>query len=86
VVNPRAGVDTVTLLTECLQHVYDVREDDLLLRETLKSADSRGEAFDQLRKGYAARRECTAYRVDGGSMSDEKLKALTAFGFSIVGI
>jgi len=87
VIIPPAEIDAIELVSQCLRHVYDVRKDDTNLRETFGLTDvGRGEAFDQLRKTYAPRRECTAYQVKAGSVSDAGIKALTTFGFVIKGI
>lgn len=87
VIVPSAGADVVSLVRQCLQQAYDVREDDSDFRETFNlSVTDRGEAFDRLRKDYMPRRECSAYQVSVGTMSDRGIKALAAFGFSIIGI
>ncbi|MCW8962450.1 MAG: 4-phosphoerythronate dehydrogenase PdxB [Gammaproteobacteria bacterium] len=87
VIIPPAETGTIELVRQCLHHVYDVRKDDADLRETFGLPDvDRGEAFDQLRKGYAPRRECSAYQVEAGSLNDADIKALTTFEFAIKGI
>lgn len=84
VIIPSADTNTVNLVKQCLQHVYDVRKDDADLRATFDLTDTaRGETFDRLRKGYAPRRECSAYQVEAGSMDEANIKALTAFEFVI---
>jgi len=76
----------VQAITQCMRHVYDVRVDDGLLRETfgLDKVD-RGKAFDRLRKEYAPRRECSAYQIDEKAIDSEYTSALSAFGFKQIG-
>jgi len=64
----------------CLHHVYDVIEDDKVLREALElPEDERGRAFDRLRKEYPARRECSAYGLGEKILSSEYAEMLTVF-------
>ncbi|WP_286238012.1 4-phosphoerythronate dehydrogenase PdxB [Neptuniibacter halophilus] len=61
---------------EIMQLIYDPREDDRLLRETLNlPLDAQKKAFDQLRKGYRVRREFAALEV-ADSRQPELLKGL----------
>jgi len=80
------GASLSQVITQCMHHVYDVRVDDRVLRETftLDKAD-RGKAFDRLRKEYAPRRECSAYQMDEITMDSEYTSALSAFGFKQAG-
>ena len=86
VISISPGISTVQAITQCIHHVYDIHKDDTALRGTmgLDKAD-RGKAFDQLRKEYAPRRECAAYRIDEKTMDSEYTSALSAFGFKQIG-
>ena len=81
-----SGVSPVRAITQCMHHVYDVRKDDAALRETMKlDSIDRGKAFDQLRKGYAVRRECSAYQVDEKTLDSEYRRIFAAFEFKQAG-
>jgi erythronate-4-phosphate dehydrogenase len=69
-------------LCEAVLAVYDVAEDDRLMRETLRAQDSTSEAFDQLRKQYRVRREFSRYCIANSKQcTPELLAALKAAGF-----
>ena len=77
---PAAGIHSVTLsgapteteLKQLSRLLYDVRRDDLLLRQQLASA-----GFDWLRKHYPPRREFSALQVSGPDVA-----LLHALGFA----
>jgi len=69
-------------LIEAVQTVYNVIEDDRLMRRDLLSGDS-GLKFDQLRKNYRERREFSCYQiVNSQDCSPELIDALRAVGFA----
>ena len=43
----------------------------------------RGNDFDEQRKGYWPRRECSAYQVAGNDLPDDIRAALNVFGFNV---
>lgn len=83
-ISPQGSSD-YSVLRDCLRHVYPVKKDDQALREILKLSDSeRATGFDQLRKNYWPRRECSAYQVTAGGLSADTTKALEVYGFTVV--
>lgn len=75
----------VALLRHAIQSVYDLRDDDRLLRARLSAADVDQAAieFDNLRKNYPQRREFAAVRIDNWAvLCKENQSLLRALGFS----
>ena len=67
---------------KCVRSIYDVRDDDRRLKETLVlTPDERAAAFDGLRKDYPLRREFGRAKLDVHGASKETLCALAALGF-----
>ncbi len=65
-----AGLKGQELLTWLVAQVYDLSEDDAMLRSRVPAG------FDPLRKGYRLRRELGALRIDNFSMLDSDSRAL----------
>jgi erythronate-4-phosphate dehydrogenase len=69
-------------LVNAVQKIYDIREDDIRLRQVLEnSIENRGEFFDGLRKNYPVRREFQNTRIvikefatEGTEDTENKLK------------
>lgn len=60
------GASIQDVVNQAILAVYDVAEDDQHLRQCVanaKNADILGVGFDQLRKGYRQRRECSSYSI-----------------------
>lgn len=74
--------NVMVVISRLLRQVFNVIQDDRSFRSTLHLED-RGRAFDQLRKQYRPRRECSAYRVIGAAEGAQVQSALNAFGFQI---
>ena len=79
-----AGV--LATLREAVLSVYDVREDDARLRETLALPDAeRSAAFDALRKNYPIRREFSESTIQMRHPGNETGMLLGKLGFRIAG-
>lgn len=77
-----SGADSrAALIRSLVLGVYDIREDDRRLRDSLEAVEP-ARAFDQLRRHYPARREVTAARLTGAERLagdlGKMLAALTA--------
>ena len=84
-VTPKAGAEQEVLLG-AVEKIYDIREDDLRLRQVLNTpAEKRGEFFDGLRKNYPVRREFQNTRIIIATEGTEKrlTKKLKGIGFKI---
>ena len=68
-------------LIEAIQAVYNVMDDDNLMRQSLL-LDQVGSKFDQMRKNYRERREFSCYRISNSQdCSQELIASLRAVGF-----
>jgi erythronate-4-phosphate dehydrogenase len=68
-----------------VRKIYDIREDDTMLREiSKKPEDKRGEYFDGLRKNYRVRREFQNTKVVVGDTGGSLARKLDRIGFQIV--
>lgn len=68
-------------LIEAIQAVYDVAEDDRLMRKSVLTGEV-ASTFDQLRKNYRERREFSCYHIVNSQVcSADLLHALRAVGF-----
>lgn len=79
-----AAAEEQKALRTALRACYDPRTDDIKLRLTMKGdASDRAEAFDDLRRNYPVRRECSSLKVQlkgaGRSMQD----SFKAVGFKL---
>ena len=73
-------------LNEAILAVYDVKSDDVRLREALASCAEGGcgKAFDRLRKNYPKRREFTCIKIKNSNELSEPLRCLlSAVGFVV---
>ncbi|MCH9686070.1 MAG: DUF3410 domain-containing protein [Deltaproteobacteria bacterium] len=60
--------------------------DDTRLRSVIADPeDSRGQAFESLRRNYSLRRELSAFRIQGADLDTPTRNKLTALGFSVEG-
>lgn len=76
--------DVLATLREAVLSVYDVREDDARLRETLVLPDAeRSAAFDALRKNYPVRREFSESTIQLQQPADAAGVLLGKIGFRI---
>jgi erythronate-4-phosphate dehydrogenase len=76
--------DVLATLREAVLSVYDVREDDARLRETLALPDTeRSAAFDALRKNYPVRREFSESTIQLQHPADAAGVLLGKLGFRI---
>jgi len=67
---------------DAVRAVYAIREDDARLRAALAGAgDSRGAAFDRLRRDYPVRRELAGHRVAAPRAVGPERALLAALGF-----
>jgi len=77
-----AGRPAADVIRETVLSVYDVREDDVRLRELLELSDTeRGPAFDRLRKDYPLRREFAESGVSFVNVEDDAMRCLQGLGF-----
>ncbi|MDR9426460.1 MAG: DUF3410 domain-containing protein, partial [Marinobacter sp.] len=79
-----AAAEEQKALRTALRACYDPRTDDVKLRLAMKGdASDRAEAFDDLRRNYPVRRECSSLKVQlkgaGRSMQD----SFKAVGFKL---
>lgn len=80
-----SGNNEQDTLTNAVQKIYDIKEDDARLRRILeKSEDKRGEFFDSLRKNYPVRREFQNTQIVLESPCKSIADKLTAIGFKKV--
>ena len=80
------GGSLVTGIREAVLSVYDIAKDDEQLRNAYLAAsnDRRAIAFDQLRKCYPIRRECSNYRIGNTRALDEiLLRCLAVLNFAV---
>ena len=77
---------TITaVIYEALSKAYDITRDDGALRLLFEDVSTDAAAgFDQLRKQYPVRRECSAYGVRGETLSATVRSALQVFGFGLI--
>jgi erythronate-4-phosphate dehydrogenase len=77
--------EVTEVISEALSKVYGITRDDATLRFLFEdvSADA-AVGFDQLRKQYPVRRECSAYGVRGEMLSASVRSALQVFGFGLI--
>ncbi|MGO1462465.1 MAG: 4-phosphoerythronate dehydrogenase PdxB [Marinobacter sp.] len=67
-----------------LRACYDPRQDDARLRHTMGlPVDERGAAFDQLRRDYPVRRECSSLKVQLKGTSKSLHDSFRAIGFKL---
>lgn len=72
------------IMNSVCSYVYDITEDDKLLRKTLHmSTDEKEKYFDSLRKDYKLRREFNNYKVKLEPFSPETGDILKAFRFKL---
>jgi len=72
-------------ISETLSKAYDITRDDGALRLLFEDVSTDAAAgFDQLRKQYPVRRECSAYGVRGETLSATVRSALQVFGFGLI--
>lgn len=65
---------------ELFEAVYDIRADDVALRNAVVNENASG--FDRLRRTYPARREFSAFRLAPEGLSEGDRAWLTALGFA----
>ena len=71
-------------LTDLIRAVYDITEDDRLLRAAAVLPDAaRGKAFNRLRRDYRMRREFAAVRLAGVPVDPGLRERLTGLGFTL---
>lgn len=71
-------------LTDLIRAVYDITEDDRLLRAAAALPDAaRGKAFNRLRRDYRMRREFAAVRLAGVPVDPGLRERLTGLGFTL---
>ncbi len=77
-----SGLAEEEAVAKCVRAVYDVREDDRRLKETLAlPSDERAAAFDRLRKDYSVRREFDRARLELQGANPAALAALRGLRF-----
>ena len=82
-VDAAAGSEQDALMG-AVRAVYDVRRDDVRLREIRECrADKAGEFFDNLRKEYPVRREFQNTRVVPENLGDSIARKLAGIGFTV---
>lgn len=72
------------LIHACIQQAYNIRHDDLLLKEAAGCSQDRiqlGQAFDRLRKTYPKRREFAALQVNLSVEQEKSARLLGGLGF-----
>ena len=70
-------------LTDLIRSVYDITEDDRLLRAAAALPDgARGKAFNRLRRDYRMRREFAAVRLTGVPVDPGLRERLAGLGFT----
>lgn len=72
-------------LWEIVRAVYDVREDDRLLRAAPPDPAERARYFDKLRKDYPVRREFTCTTVELQGATADLARTVTGIGFALAG-
>ncbi len=78
--------DVLAMLRAAVLSVYDVRDDDARLRETLALPESeRSAAFDALRKNYPVRREFSESTILLRQPDSEAGQLLETLGFRVAG-
>ncbi|TCO77833.1 4-phosphoerythronate dehydrogenase [Chromatocurvus halotolerans] len=78
--------DSAGFVRALLSQRYRVAEDDRLLREAMhaaQSAESKGRAFDSLRRSYRQRRELAGSAVDGRRFNNNQRRLVTSLGVII---
>ncbi|RBW49860.1 4-phosphoerythronate dehydrogenase PdxB [Marinobacter sp. F3R11] len=79
-----SAADEHAAIRIALRACYDPRQDDARLRKAMKvPADERGSAFDQLRRDYPIRRECSSLKVQLKGTSKSLQDSFRAIGFKL---
>ena len=79
-----SGLEEEEAMGKCVRAVYDVREDDRRLKETLAlPPDERAAAFDRLRREYPVRREFGRVRPELEGAGAEAVRVLRGLGFCL---
>lgn len=79
-----SSADEYAAIRIALRACYDPRQDDARLRHaTAAPADERGAAFDQLRRDYPVRRECSSLKVQLKGTSKSLHDSFRAIGFKL---
>jgi erythronate-4-phosphate dehydrogenase len=79
-----AGRDVESVLAEAILTAYPIYRDDGDLRRTLPAPETRGEAFDGLRKRYPLRREFAATQLHLRHGSPNLAERFELLGFKVV--
>lgn len=78
------AADEHDAIRTALRACYDPRQDDARLRHTMRlPAGERGAAFDQLRRDYPVRRECSSLKVQLKGTSKSLHDSFRAIGFKL---
>ncbi|MDN6318390.1 MAG: 4-phosphoerythronate dehydrogenase PdxB [Marinobacter sp.] len=79
-----SSADEYAAIRIALRACYDPRQDDARLRHAMAApADERGAAFDQLRRDYPVRRECSSLKVQLKGTSKSLHDSFRAIGFKL---
>ncbi len=79
-----SSADEYAAIRIALRACYDPRQDDARLRHAMAApADESGAAFDQLRRDYPVRRECSSLKVQLKGTSKSLHDSFRAIGFKL---
>jgi erythronate-4-phosphate dehydrogenase len=72
-------------LRTAVRQVYDIRRDDMTLRQAIRAGDQRGAEFDRLRNNYALRREFQFTRLVLPKQRRSLIRKASGLGFQVQG-